>query len=184
VNDEWFACQASSAAYKQMVASLHVGDARTLNVYVYEPYRIQAADTLGFSSYPWDYSSDPQDDGISMNHATLPGGSDAKYNQGKTLVHEAGHWLGLLHTFQPPNPYRRASSRNNGCLGRGDWVSDTPAERIAHYSCAKRRDTCPARGFDPLRNYMNYTDDPCLIEFTPKQLRRARAMWVVYRSGD
>lgn len=183
VNDGWFECQYASEPYNQMIANLHAGDARTLNVYLYEPYRVTPGDSLGYSGYPWEYSSDPENDGISLAYNTVPGSSDARYNQGKTLVHEAGHWLGLFHTFEPPDPSSPLSASNNGCKGRGDWISDTPAEKVAHYSCSKRRDTCPSKGFDPLSNYMNYTDDPCLTEFTPRQLARVRKMWSVYRAG-
>jgi len=47
-----------------------------------------------------DYESAPQSDGIMLLHSTLPGGDLEKYNEGHTLVHEIGHWVGLYHTFQ------------------------------------------------------------------------------------
>lgn len=54
---------------------------------------------LGYSTFPWDYKTMPSDDGIILAWTTLPGGTYPDANLGKTLVHEVGHWGGLLHTF-------------------------------------------------------------------------------------
>ena len=181
VNDSWFVSRAGSSAYNQMYSALSVGDARTLNVYIHAPYVRKKGDTLGLSGYPWEYLSDPTGDGISISYLTLPGGAFETYNQGKTLVHEAGHWLGLYHTFERPSPYKSTSRRNNGCLGKGDWISDTPAEKTANYGCKPGRNTCPSKGKDPIHNYMDYSDDVCLTEFTPKQFTRIKKVWAAYR---
>lgn len=66
------------------------------------------------------------------------------------VIHEVGHWLGLLHTF------------DGGCEGPGDYVNDTAAEAYPPLSdgdeCPKEgRNTCPdLPGLDPIDNYMTY----------------------------
>jgi hypothetical protein len=51
-------------------------------------------------------------------------------------VHEVGHWLGLLHTFQSDiNIEEGKPGYGDGCVGAGDYVFDTPAEQSAAYGC-------------------------------------------------
>jgi hypothetical protein len=101
------------------------------------------------------------------------------YLMGKTLVHEAGHWLGLMHTFE------------GGCVSdvpkvSGDGVQDTPPEKAPTFGCPARGtvDTCPQlSGADSLANYMSYTSDPCMSEFTPLQRARMSESWEGLRVG-
>ena len=180
VNDSWFSLQVGSRDDEEMRAALRVGDGRTLNIYLNEPYLYSEGDLLGIAQFPWELSRYPAYDGVVLRYATLPGGDAAPYNKGKTAVHEVGHWLGLLHTFEPPNPERNLTSSNNGCKGRGDRIADTPAERDAHYAC-RITDSCSGGGRDPIHNFMNYTTDACLRTFTANQRTRIRAMWSRYR---
>jgi len=112
-------------------------------------------------------------DGTFMDINTVPGGRASCCNLGKTLTHEVGHWLGLYHTFE-----------GNSCNANntGDFVSDTPQQASYSAKCPIGRDSCPGQpGIDPINNYMDYTDDPCLEEFTAGQIQRMFIVWSLYR---
>jgi hypothetical protein len=169
VNDTWYAAGPGSAAQTQMKNALHQGTADDLNFYTNS-----GGGYLGWATFPNEYQGAPAQDGVVCYWASLPGSNYAPYNEGDTGTHEVGHWLGLYHTFQ------------GGCLGSGDGVADTPAERSSFFGClgSKEPDTCKQNaGKDPVENFMDYTDDPCMYKFSLGQSDRADSMWLTYRAG-
>jgi hypothetical protein len=146
-------------------AETRLGTKRALNVWLVE------FDYLGIATFPWALERNGAVDGVRVHFDSLPGGSLAQYNLGKTATHEVGHWLGLYHTFQ------------GGCAKPGDEVKDTPAQALPTEGCPPKADTCPGKpGLDPIHNYMDYSYDSCYSQFTADQKSRMRQLWRAYRA--
>ncbi len=155
-----------SIAERVAKSALREGDAATLNIYLANP----TDGTLGWATFPWDFANDPLLDGVVLLHTSLPGGSLPPYNEGDTGVHEVGHWLGLFHTFQ------------GTCSSQNDTISDTPAEARPAFGCPIGRDSCGGSDApDAVSNFMNYSDDFCLTEFSPEQSARIDQLSQTFR---
>ncbi len=166
MNDNWFGdMNQYESAYKQQ---LNIDPVHHLNI-----YSGNMPGLLGWSYLPYQWSEGSYMHGVCILYSCLPGGTSYPYNAGDSAVHEVGHYLGLEHTFR------------NGCSANNDYVDDTPQEDNGNnISSCNNTDTCPNDpGMDPVHNFMTYTDDACLDEFTTGQGDRMEDMIATYRPG-
>lgn len=129
---------------------------------------------LGYATFPNDGA--PFEQGVVMDYRSLPGGALTSYNGGKTLVHEAGHFFNLFHIW----------GDDNGLCTGTDFVDDTPNQGNATNGCATgvKTDACtPAGNGVMYQNYMDYSNDACLVMFTAGQVSRMEAALSLNRSS-
>ncbi|KAG6809210.1 hypothetical protein H0H92_001132 [Tricholoma furcatifolium] len=150
-NADWFTkTDKENAEEYSMAVELRQGGRAGLNIYTIK----LNPDRFGYATWPADYDEYPERDGVYINFATVPGGDLEDFNLGQTLSHEAGHWVGLLHTFAGTDP---ETGEPDGCFEPGDEVDDTPYEKSGTKGCPAERDSCPdLPGDDPIRELPYY----------------------------
>jgi hypothetical protein len=189
-NAAWYGLtpeDADAATELAMKSALRRGGKRDLNIYINAP----AGGYLGWATFPWSLDDgDPKTlrlDGVVVHNASIPGGS-APYDQGDSLVHEVGHWLGLHHTF-----YGGCTGKEDGA-SLGDFVKDTGRQVGPTWECPAPGvipDTClkgdaPGLGNvpDPVENFMDYSPDACMGKFSRQQMLRANRNVKAYRPDE
>jgi hypothetical protein len=162
-NAKWFDLQGGED--KAMKRALKVGGVETLNIYTAN----LGHNLLGYAYLAQSAAKVGVLDGVVVHFESLPGGNFAIYSEGDTATHEVGHWFDLFHTF------------DGGCAG-GDLVDDTAPEASPAFNCPVGRDTCAEAGLDPITNFMDYTQDSCMFEFTAGQAVRMQQAWAAFRA--
>jgi hypothetical protein len=135
---------------------------------------------LGYATFPGTDVAANQ--GVFIN--ALSWGSNACYvisqfNLGRTLVHEIGHYFGLLHIWGDDSGACTgddfAQLAGTCTLPPGLLVGDTPNQADATSGCPSGVTTDACSSSPPgimYQNYMDYTDDACYAMFTLKQVER------------
>jgi hypothetical protein len=145
----------------------HWPSAHYLNIYVTD-----LTNGLGYAQFPFSNLEGLQNEffnysltvGVVVDYNWFgvnleTGGSFQSY--GRTLTHEVGHYLGLLHIW----------GLNFNCTS-DDFCNDTPLQSGSTLGCDLNTQSCG--NLNMVQNYMDYTDDVCMNVFTKDQKERMR----------
>lgn len=155
-----------------------------LNIYVVNSITSLSSGpgVAGYAFFPTSHGQ--PEDGIVGEYTYF--GSSAGFTS--VFIHEAGHYLGLYHTFQ-------GGCANNDCMLQGDMICDTPPDQsTAPVPCTSTVNTCNTDDDDlsnnnPFRptslgglgdvndltiDFMDYNSPNCMTVFTPNQSTRMR----------
>ncbi len=128
---------------------------------------------LAYSSLP--FFGAANSDGIVARFNTIgtTGSLLTGHNLGKTITHEAGHWLGLLHTW----------GTDANCGDAGDYVDDTPDQADLNFGCPAFPHISCNNGpnGDMFMNYMDYADDACSYMFSAGQSNNIHSVLSQFR---
>jgi|SRR6056297_220451 len=118
-------------------------------------------------------SGRPDEDGIVIDPDFIGkvGVSNARFSEGRTLVHEVGHYFNLQHPWV-----------NSGC-DLDDGLEDTPIQDGPYFGCASPFNSRSCGTLDMTQNFMQFGDDPCLFYFTAEQVQMMRSIVNSVRRG-
>ncbi|HMN32572.1 MAG: T9SS type A sorting domain-containing protein [Chitinophagaceae bacterium] len=170
---------ADAVKYTNAGGSNAVDPARRLNIWVCN-LTIQGGELLGYAYPPaglanwgnWGMQIGDALDGVVIDYMAFGGTSQKPKNasfQGKTAVHEVGHYLGLRHIW---------GDDNGACHGQqgfeDDGIADTPEQGDqSNFNCNKNANSCNEGAGDMkdmVENYMDYSSETCQNSFTLGQI--------------
>jgi len=169
-NRNWFL---DIESYEQQVTSeLAVDPCRCQQVY----FSQLSGGLLGYCYLPSSFPSCSTRHGCFNHYQTMPGGNYVNYNYGQTVTHEVGHGFGLYHVFQ-------GAACSGNCEVTGDMVCDTVPQRTSTSGCPNNKDSCNDGLQDNYHNFLDYSFDLCMCEFTEGQSERMDEQVAQYRPG-
>jgi hypothetical protein len=124
----------------------------------------------GRSSFPG--VGPPQEDGVVIDPSFFGkvGHNNSRFSEGRTLVHEIGHYLNLQH------PWVRT-----GCDDDDD-IDDTPIQDSPYFGCVSPKDAISCGTLDMSQNFMQFGQDPCLLYFSKGQVKMMQSILGTERS--
>ncbi len=121
--------------------------------------------SIGYSQFP---GGSPFSDGIVIDYRFFGRIASLKpFDKGRTLTHEVGHWLNLIHIWG-----------DTQC--GDDRVDDTPTHHNANYGCPSVpfvSNSCGSATTEMTMNFMDYVNDACMYMFTAGQKARMLALF-------
>ena len=137
---------------------------------------------LGYAQFPTQINSNTNTDGVMCRSDQMGLIETSNISQaGRTLTHEAGHWLALYHPFQGGC----TGGTSGSCLNFGDQVCDTPPVSTATTGCPSNRNSCTNDSPDKpdlVKNFMDYADGNCMNMYTNGQKTRVNNAFPLWRS--
>lgn len=149
--------------YDDLGGNNAVNPERYLNIWIADT----GGNIAGYASYPEQVALERQ--GVVVHPEFFQGGSFAS-SPYRTLTHEVGHYLGLLHPWG-----------SGGCNSE-DFVDDTPLQ-AGPYSNRSPESPESCGSSDMYMTFMDYTDDACTAFFTNQQVSRMVSVIEEFRPG-
>ena len=162
----------NNSTNEDRLTALH-STVNTINLYLTDVVVADSEEVCGYTYLP----SNPSRDYIFI---------DKNCDVSSTLIHEMGHFFGLLHTHETANGKELVDESN--CSTAGDQLCDTKASPnlsgLVDDNCeyhGRLMDANDDYYLPSVSNHMSYSASICRCKFTPGQYQRMVEFYWLYR---